>query len=526
MDHYAPRAYVRLAIVWPFNNSQEVEAVEKMRTGIHCLLNRYPYLAGHLVTLFKTEPVRPGQGLMEIHYPDNIHSVKEPHFVVNHLSKEDFPYTYDELDAEGMPGNKLINGLLTKVPHVPDLGKPQPIVSITANFFQGGLILHTSLLHVAGDGTGMNFILQQWCDFVRNGDSPQTIAPNILDDRRTLIQPNEMKTSDGFPTGYEMVTPKEGPTGINAIRNRGLPHAVGAHTFVFSTERLRLLKDKINEKVGVENEFWVSKNDCINAMLWLYATRARAEDIGDESHTTFFTPVDIRNKVKLRHGPKNFRNYDGNATLLAQVTHPLKELLHPLNELLESSNSPPVEALDTDVNDTPDTPMQGILNDEFAMKFRFAAIESHRDLDILSKLARVLRQSVKKVDDPYIQQRLSFMSTALPQSHLVKWNFRNFFGPDFFCTSWEDFGADAKWRIPGTLSECPTYLRKTYVPDDGSSVVLPRKKGKPAAKVNNNGDVDWIEEPGPYEVWVQLREDHMQKLCAMDSLGGWADRIV
>lgn len=523
-DHFAPRAYVRLAFVWPFDNAREAEAVEQIRTGIHCLFTRYPFLGGYLVMNLSTEDASKPRGAMEIHYSDKICSISEPQYVINHLTVEDFPYTYDELDAKGMPGSKLLNGLLSRVPHVPDLSRPQPVVSVTVNFFQGGLILHLAFLHVVGDGTGMNELLKEWCDFVRNGTSPQTVKTRVLEDRRILIKPEEVNSGDAFPTGYEIVNPEEGPTGINSVPNVGLPYPVSARVFTFPHSRLHALKEALNEIVGIPEKFWVSTNDCINAMLWLYVTRARVEEIGGIPNTTYFTPVNIRStifkkpidsqrKIKARN------EYLGNATMLAQVTYPLHAFLGSSNGHLEDTRS-------INVDDTPDSPMQETLDAAMAWKLLKTTIKGHKDFNVLAKLVKTLRQSINNVNEAYIQDRLSFMATMLPRCHLIKWNFRNYFGPDFFCTSWVDFGADTEWGIPGTLSKYPTYLRKPYVPDDGSSVVLPRIKGEKKNKGHKNELPEWIVPPGPYEVWVQLREDHLQKLCEKNGLGGWADRIA
>ena len=522
-DHYAPRAYVRLAFVWPFDNTREVEAVERIRSGIHCLFARYPHLGGHLVM-----NLNPGadtqQGAMQIYYLDTIHSIAEPQYVVNHLDRKSFPYTYDELHAEGMPGSKLLNSLLSKVQHVPDLGKPQPIVSITANFFQGGLILHVAFLHVVGDGTGMNELLREWCDFVRNGTCPQTIKKRVLEDYRALIQPKKGWISDGFPTGYEIVNPEEGPTGINSVPNVGLPHPVSARVFTFSHGHLHALKEALNDAIGTANNFWVSTNDCINAMLWLYVTRTRAEEIRGSPHTTYFTPVNIRDLLSApgttQRIVETHSEYLGNATMLAQVTRPIDDFLQSVNGTLEHA---PI----TSIGQTPDSPMENTLNGPMAWKGMnplIKDIQEHPDFNILTKLVKALRQSINDVSEAYVQDRLSFMSRMLPKCHLIRWDFQNYFGPDFFCTSWVDFGADTEWGIPGTLSKHPTYLRKPYVPDDGSSVVLPRIKGQ--RKNRDDKDSEWTVPPGPYEVWIQLREDHLQKLCGKNSLGYWADRIA
>ncbi|KAI9663013.1 MAG: hypothetical protein M1821_008060 [Bathelium mastoideum] len=511
-DHFAPRAYVRLAMVWPFDHTKEAEAAERIRTGLHCLFIRYPYLAGYLAMSLDGEGIDTRLDAMEIHYPNTIHAVSKPQFVIKHPNKDEFPYTYDELHAEGMPGNKLLNHLLTTVPHVPDLGTPQPVVSVTANFFEGGLILHLAFLHVIGDGTGMNLLLREWCDFVRDGTTPQTIKRRSLPGRHTILQPKKRRngTRNEFPTGYAMVDPAEGPTGINSVKHLGLPHPVSARVFTFSHERLHGLKDALNHVLRTAGyQFWISTNDCINAMLWLYVTRARILDIR-ETRTTYFMPVDVREK---RFELGNLEDYSGNATILAQVTCHVEDFLEPPGHESE-------DGLPNNAEHAPDTPMLEMMRDTIARDFTKVTVKEHKDFGILAHLVQLLRQSVNNVDAPYIQERLSFMLTALPKCHLVRWNFHNYFGPDFFCTSWINFGADTKWAIPGTLSEYPTFLRKPYVPDDGSSVVLPRRKDVPHAE-----DKTRTVKP-PYEIWVQLREDHLRNLCEADSLGGWADRIA
>ena len=508
-DHFAPRSYVRLAMIWPFDNSKEVEAAERIRTALHCLFVRYPYLAGYLVMTLGTEGADTQLNSMEIQYPNTIRSVGAPQYVVNHPSKHDFPYTYDELQAEGMPGSKLVNGLLTTAPHIPDLSKAQPVVSVTANFFQGGLILHLSFLHIIGDGTGMHLFLTEWCDLLRNGTLPDTVHRKLVADRSFLLQPKAMVDPNPFPVGYDMVKPEEGPTGINSVKKVNNTHPVSARVFSFSHDRLHGLKDALNETVGSsEKDFWISTNDCINALLWLYVTRARAQDIKEIPNTTYFTPVDVRHK-RFELGLRE--DYPGNATMIAQVTLPTSDFWASPSH--DSEDAPMTHS-------APDTPMQEMLGDTIARNFTKVTVKDHKDFHMLTKLASILRKSINDVDTTYVQERLSFMANILPKAHLVRWNFRNYFGPDFFCTSWVNFGADTIWGIPGTLSKHPTSLRKPYCPDDGSSVVLPRRKEIPDKSGKNRAVKP------PYEIWVQLRQDHLENLCAKDSLGGWADRAA
>jgi hypothetical protein len=231
-------------------------------------------------------------------------------------------------------------------------------------------------------------------------------------------------------------------------------------------QKLIEIKIALTQLAPLPDKLWITSNDCLNALLWLYVTRARLPDISRHwKETSYISAVNVRSRME----PVLLPLYMGNATLLAQTSRPL-EAFYPAKgpELL------PYTA----------------------------------DLPILRELALAIRQSIIDVDAKFVRERLQFFhQTSNPTK--ARYGFRNYLGPDFFNTSWSDFGASLKWAIPGTLTELPAYSRKPYIDDDGSSVILPRRKDHPQA---------------PYEIWVQLQEDHMAALES--SLRPFVERIA
>ncbi|KAI9706942.1 MAG: hypothetical protein M1820_004528 [Bogoriella megaspora] len=501
LDQFGARAYVRLAVIWPFDNSRETDAIAKIRNGLQCAFTCYPYLAGNVVETCNQagEP----SGYVELHYPDRIDEPNEPQFRVNHLSKKEFPYTYEELDAEGVPGTKLPNELLTKTANIPDLTKPQPAVTITLNFIEGGLILHVSFLHIIGDGTGMGLLLNRFCRDVRLRTDPNSVVREDIQARspplliNSPLPRNKGTTRIAAPIGWKEVIEPVAPFPLASPIL--VPPLTGARIFTFSDDFLKELRERLNG-FGNFSPDYITKTDCVNALLWFYVTRARFSNQSYPfGNTTHVTAVNIRSRI----GQHLLGTYTGNATMLAQTTTPIEEflLLNGTSSDESSEGSPSATSSPIPIRrDSQIAELHGVSN------FKLENTSTIEVLRTLSKAATQVHECVRRVDDRFVQERLSFFATTSPK--YARYSFRNYLGPDFFLTSWAGFGADTEWGIPGTLTKHPAWIRKPYLPDDGSSVILPRRKD------------------APWEVWVQLKEEHLEKLSQMDSLGGWADRVV
>jgi hypothetical protein len=80
-----------------------------------------------------------------------------------------------------------------------------------------------------------------------------------------------------------------------------------------------------------------------------------------------------------------------------------------------------------------------------------------------------------------------------------------------YITSWLHFGADNEWKIPGTTSSRPEFIRRTLGKSDGGVIFLPRRHVEDA----------------PYEVLVPLAKVDMDRLVKeKGGLADWAERIV
>lgn len=127
----------------------------------------------------------------------------------------------EELLAAGVPISKLDGKVLTPWPALPmphGLTGPVPVITLQANFIQGGLILNLSSHHTMMDGTA-NFHVLKLLATVLNGDEiPLADLEQANRDRSGLIEliPRNESLKDHShlrrPPGYQFVFPKTPPT--------------------------------------------------------------------------------------------------------------------------------------------------------------------------------------------------------------------------------------------------------------------------------------------------------------------------
>jgi hypothetical protein len=118
------------------------------------------------------------------------------------------------------------------------------------------------------------------------------------------------------------------------------------------------------------------------------------------------------------------------------------------------------------------------------------------------------------VNTDWVNQHLAFFKTIDPITD-TECALRFSLGPDLYITSWQHFGAQLQWGIPGTASSHPEFIRRAYNPSDGGVNIMPRRRDP------ING-VD-----APYEVVVRLATEDMERLLAEEGgLSSWAERVI
>jgi hypothetical protein len=155
IEHCMPRAYIRVCLAYRL-------PVDKLLNGIIECLNRYarklvdakPYLAGYVVP---APDSRTRAGLSEIRFTDN-DFLTFPSVEVRHLTREEIPSSYDELDRMALPPSVIRPELVSALPEGTDDGLA-PAFRMQANIVDGGLIVSVYLHHCIADGIGLSFLL-------------------------------------------------------------------------------------------------------------------------------------------------------------------------------------------------------------------------------------------------------------------------------------------------------------------------------------------------------------------------------
>ena len=242
----------------------------------------------------------------------------------------------------------------------------------------------------------------------------------------------------------------------------------------------------------------ITRFNALAALLWIHVTRARHERLIKYEYktTSMGIAVDIRNRIL----PKSERAFTGNMAIFAKATTPIatfccRKMVTVL--ILRHCQSPgqcyrlasPVESAD------------------------MTAACRITNTTIILAIQEIIR-TISSVDNTWVQRQLGYFLSVKSVMNTEN-TLRVYWGPDMYITSWVDFGAEHSWGIPGTMSNVPEFIRRTYSASDGGMIILPRKREI----------IEGIE--APYEVLVRLaREDMARLLTEEGGLAGWAERIV
>lgn len=155
IEHCMPRAYIRVCLAYrlgPENDLEEVMA--RLNRFARKLVDAKPYLAGFVVP---APDAHTRFGLSEIRFTDE-DFLRYPSVEVHRFSHDEVPYSYDELDAMGLPPSVIRPELVSALPEGTD-DSMAPAFRMQANVVDGGLIVSVYLHHCIADGTGLGLLL-------------------------------------------------------------------------------------------------------------------------------------------------------------------------------------------------------------------------------------------------------------------------------------------------------------------------------------------------------------------------------
>ncbi|KAI0452447.1 hypothetical protein F5B21DRAFT_516080 [Xylaria acuta] len=454
----SPRGYICVVLCFPCDDSRREDAVHHIRQSLARLASNRPLFAGRLHTDNGRVYLRRSCAF-DIPF-EVIPTEAENEVDYEQLRRDEFPPATFIDTRYGIPGLAGPNC------------NPIPVSKVDVTFARGGLFLSIFLQHAITDGGSLSVFLEAFGNKTRNipDNLPSEQRLRVLNPR--LHSAASRKLSEMSPFNrlvkscpeYVILPDLSGPTQPR-MQTIGQPIAdlnkIGK-IFAFTADRLQELRKLIRD---------TNKSDklptaymSLAALAFAHITKAR---INTEPVLTGIEPSQtaaLWNSVNWRRRafPGATDNYFGNAVLPA-VTRVTRE------------------------------------------KVNAAAYDDKN----LAGLVPSIKDSIAKVDEDYVNRRMSMMSQA-PDPRMVGVNYDPRSPEVLAFNTWRHFGADIEWNIPGVpVTKPDTIRRATGGFGLGTALILPAKK-----------------DSGKQELFVSLTVDAMEALCRDERWMKWVDRII
>ncbi|KAA8906626.1 hypothetical protein TRICI_005126 [Trichomonascus ciferrii] len=267
------------------DRTKDSDVVGKLENGLARLVTSFLWVSGHIVTEDANEK---NSGLMKIK------PFKErPVLVVKDFRNDPNAPTMEALRLANFPMKMLDENTLcplTTMPKGPNA--IFPVLSLQANFIEGGLILSVVAAHNAMDFVGQGHLirlLSKACngeDFTKEemewGNSVRTEIVPLLDDAAGITK--ELDRS--LRTSTSSFAPASNP-GDCVWR-----------TFIFNRKSLEQIKALANDTLPSSTEF-ISTDDAVSALIWQAVTRARLPRLDPEEETICGRACDVRSYLNV-----------------------------------------------------------------------------------------------------------------------------------------------------------------------------------------------------------------------------------
>lgn len=202
-------AYTHLCFGFKLSLDADRHAVvEALRTGLDHLVDKIPWLGWQVGQESGVRTVIP--------WPEG---VSRNLLLVKHCDDTIIPM--EELLEAGAPISKLDGKVLAPWPGIPQphgLKSPVPVITLQANFVQGGVIINLSCHHTMMDATADFQLLKLLATVMAGDELPQSEVQEANRDRRHVVQliPRSEPLKDHShlrrPPGYQFVFPTSPPT--------------------------------------------------------------------------------------------------------------------------------------------------------------------------------------------------------------------------------------------------------------------------------------------------------------------------
>ncbi|TGO45654.1 hypothetical protein BCON_0375g00020 [Botryotinia convoluta] len=281
LDHLMPRTYViSMNCSWPISRRSNIEDIHKhLKLGLKQTIKEIPFLGGSVVPTGS-----PGKFCIET-LPGDFEGNQ---LIFNDLrtgSGNSWPHSYKSLRKARFPSTLFTDDCLSPVKGYMTQER-LPVIAAQANFIDGGLVLHLSVLHTACDVLAWNNILSilsknvkaSWpteAEVALNDDlQDYKVLPSFLD-RSPLMRGNlNVKRMDVREYKLQLANSK-----LEDPRNHLINPPPKSITemeialFCISNSKLGELRDSISIEGSAAS--WLTVNDALAALMWYCVNRVR-----------------------------------------------------------------------------------------------------------------------------------------------------------------------------------------------------------------------------------------------------------
>ncbi|QSZ32389.1 hypothetical protein DSL72_001963 [Monilinia vaccinii-corymbosi] len=287
LDHLMPQTYaIGANICWPISRRSNIHDVyNHLKLGLKRTIKQIPFLGGSVVATGI-----PGKFQVET-LPEDFEGNQLIFKDLRAGSGNDWPHSYKALRKARFPGNLLTVDCLGPTKQYLGLERV-PVMAAQANFIDGGLILHLSVLHTACDALAWNNITAtiarnvkaSWPtedEAARNHLQDYEVPPKFLD--RSPLMHGNPNVGRMDIREYKL---QAANSALEDPRNHLIDPApksvIDMETALFSISDLKLkeLRDAISTEGSAAS--WLTVNDALAGLSWFCVNRARISNPNQE----------------------------------------------------------------------------------------------------------------------------------------------------------------------------------------------------------------------------------------------------
>lgn len=394
LDEMLPAFYYCYLLCFPISSDSRVDTSELLQTSLSSLAAERPYLTG-TVRRDMESSIRKGHLILDIPNP-----FEDLRIVFSDLTgpTSQWKETYQDLKQADMPPHKLDANLLA--PLTAGIGETRKVMSVQANFIDGGLLMAFCFHHNFVDAYGAGRIIARFSEHCNGNvdlkDSTHLASDDIgsrgianVLDVELLTKQYNFEDLESDPNLWRLnclefrgVNDFRWPDFIPALLPVRKPPVISS-MFSFTSDALAEIKAMARPS---QDGAWVSTNDALVAFLWRHVMRARFP-----TSMTDGEPLDRKSNVVVA--------LDGRKDLSVSPTYIGNCLFHCFTEL-------PINMVGSEST-------------------------------YLGDIAIKVRQTITAARNKTLLQDVIGLAATHPDCQAIKYANDNL-GPDLYVTSWTD----------------------------------------------------------------------------------------